>query len=120
MKILVVDDSKTMRMIVKRGIRQAGFESHEVIEAECGAEAVALVGKDRPGLVLCDWNMPGMSGLETLKTLRAQSCGVPFGFITSEGTPEMQAIALEAGAQFLIAKPFTTERLRNELGRFLA
>lgn len=120
MKVLVVDNSKTMRMIVKRGIRQAGFEAHEILEAESGIEAIEAVKRDKPDLVLCDWNMPGMNGIDVLKALRADNIGVPFGFITSEGTAEMQAQASEAGAQFYIAKPFTNERLQQELGRFLS
>jgi two-component system, chemotaxis family, chemotaxis protein CheY len=119
MKVLIVDNSKTMRMIVKRGIRQAGFEAHEVLEAEGGAEAIALIERDKPALVLCDWNMPGMNGIDVLKALRAKNCDVPFGFITSEGTAEMQALAAEAGAQFYIAKPFTNEQLRGHLEKFL-
>ncbi len=120
MKVLIVDNSKTMRMIVKRGIRQAGFEAHEVVEAEGGAEAIAIVERDKPALVLCDWNMPGMNGLEVLKALRGKNCTVPFGFITSEGTTEMRTLAEEAGAQFYIAKPFTNDQLRAELGKYLS
>lgn len=118
MKVLVVDNSKTMRMIVKRGIRQAGYEP-EVVEAESGPAALELVAQDRPTLVLCDWNMPEMTGLDVLKELRAKNCDVPFGFITSEGTPEMQTLAMEAGAQFYIVKPFTPEQLGTELKRYL-
>lgn len=120
MRILVVDNSRTMRMIVKRGIRQAGFESHEVLEAEGGPEALEIVRKDKPDLVLCDWNMPGMTGLDVLKALRDEKNAIPFGFITSEGTPEMQELAQQAGAQFYIAKPFTNEQLQTQLGRFLS
>ena len=120
MKILVVDNSKTMRMIVRRGLRQAGFEAHEVIEAEGGPEALESAAAQLPDLVLCDWNMPGMNGLEVLKALRARQSAVPFGFVTSEGTAEMQALATEAGAQFFICKPFTAEQLQRELGRYLS
>lgn len=120
MKILIVDDSKTMRMLVKRGLRQAGFTSCEVVEAECGADAIASIEKQKPDVVLCDWNMPGMTGLELLQQLRSQGFQSTFGFVTSEGTPEMRSLAEKAGAQFYVAKPFTHEDLRRELGRFVA
>ncbi len=115
MKILIVDDSKAMRMIVKRTLRQAGFGDHEVGEAVDGANGYEQVAAFGPDLVLCDWNMPNMSGLEFLQKLKADGNKVPFGFITSEGTAEMRATAAENGALFLIAKPFTPDMVQEAL-----
>ncbi|MED5371971.1 MAG: response regulator [Myxococcota bacterium] len=106
-RILVVDDSRAMRMIVKRTLRQAGFGSHTIEEAEHGQDALDKIQANEPDLILSDWNMPVMNGLELLETLRGQGQNIKFGFVTSEGTPEMRTKASDAGALFLIAKPFT-------------
>jgi two-component system, chemotaxis family, chemotaxis protein CheY len=119
MKILIVDDSKTMRMIVKRALRQAGFESHVVEEAGNGKEGLGLIQAAKPDVVLCDWNMPEMNGLELLHEVQRQAIPLTFGFVTSEGTPEMQQTALAAGARFVISKPFTAEAFQRELGPVL-
>ena len=115
MKILVVDDSRVMRQIVKRTLRQAGFTDLQVSEAENGRHALEVIASDMPDLVLCDWNMPEMNGIDLLTSLRAQGRDVPFGFVTSEGSPEMLERALSAGALFLITKPFTPEGFKEAL-----
>ncbi|MFN8195480.1 MAG: response regulator [Nocardioidaceae bacterium] len=115
MRILIADDSKVMRQIVKRTLRQAGYPDAEVTEAENGREALDVVAAGAPDLVLSDWNMPEMNGIELLTTLRANGHGVPFGFVTSEGSPEMRQRAQSAGALFLVAKPFTPEGFREAL-----
>jgi two-component system chemotaxis response regulator CheY len=108
-KLLVVEDSRTMRMIIVRTLRQAGFGGHEIVEAEDGREALGLVAAEQPDLILSDWNMPGMSGLDLLATLRSRGDGTPFCLVTSEGSDEMRERAAAAGAFGLIAKPFTVE-----------
>lgn len=115
MRILVVDDSKAMRMIVQRTLRQAGFGGHDVAEACNGTEAIAALRKERFDVVLSDWNMPEMSGIELLAAVKGDGLEVRFGFVTSEGTPAMRAQASEAGAEFLIAKPFTVESFQQAL-----
>ncbi len=115
MKILIADDSRVMRAIVSRTLRQAGYEGHELIQAGDGAEALDLVLEQDPDLVLCDWNMPELNGIDVLHQLRANGIDVPFGFVTSEGSSQMRALAQTAGALFLIAKPFTPESFRDAL-----
>lgn len=115
MKILIADDSRVMRQIVIRTLRQAGYDGHDLVEAGNGAEALAMVGSESPDLVLSDWNMPEMTGIELLRALRSADHQVPFGFVTSEGTPEMRELASSAGALFLLAKPFTPDALRDHL-----
>jgi two-component system chemotaxis response regulator CheY len=119
MKVLIVDDSKAMRMIVKRTLRQAGFGDHEFAEGVDGADGYEKVCEWQPDLVICDWNMPNLSGLEFLQKLKADGNGVKFGFITSEGTAEMRQTASENGALFLISKPFTSDTLQSELESIL-
>lgn len=118
-RILIVDDSKAMRMIVRRTLRQAGFADLEVEEASNGAEALKMIETNPPHLVLSDWNMPDMSGYELLQQLQEKKIKTPLGMITTEGTPEMRAKAAEAGARFLIQKPFTPEDVARAIGEFL-
>ena len=116
MQILVVDDSRTMRMLVIRTLRQAGFGGHDIVEAGDGLEALDLINSVGADIVLCDWNMPRMSGLELLQTLRSHGDTRPFGFVTSEGTPGMRDIAAKEGANFVITKPFTADVFTAVLG----
>lgn len=109
MKILVVDDSRVMRQIVIRTLRQSGHGGNDILEAENGREALGLVLAEKPDLVLSDWNMPEMSGIDLLESLRSAGSTVTFGFVTSEGSEAMRNRATAAGASFLIAKPFTPE-----------
>lgn len=119
MKLLIVDDSKAMRMIVRRTLRQAGYGHHDVQEASNGREALEALGSAGADVVLSDWNMPEMSGMELLARLQADGVRVPFGFVTSESTPEMRERARQAGALFLIAKPFTAESFQAALAPVL-
>lgn len=120
MKILIVDDSKAMRMIVKRTLKEAGFGDHAMTEAGNGVEGMAALRSEPFDVVLCDWNMPEMNGLEMLQALKAERLPVRFGFVTSESTPAMREQATEAGAEFLIGKPFTVEVFQAVLRGVLA
>jgi two-component system chemotaxis response regulator CheY len=119
LRVLIADDSRVMRQIVIRTLRQAGYE-WDVREASDGVEALAAVQADEPDLVLSDWNMPNMSGLELLESMRAAGFGTPFGFVTSEGSAEMREAGERAGALFLIAKPFTADAFRDAIDPLLA
>jgi two-component system chemotaxis response regulator CheY len=116
MKIMIVDDSSAMRMIVKKTLRLAGFEGHEITEADDGAKALAAIKASKPDLVLSDWNMPNMTGMQLLEALTTDGIKVTFGFVTTEVTADMRAKATGAGAKFLIAKPFTPESFAEQLG----
>lgn len=115
MKIVVCDDSKAMRMIVMRMLKQTDYADAEFIQAEDGVQGVAAVKEHDPDLVLSDWNMPNMTGIEFLNALRAEGIQTPFGFVTSESTPDMREQAIKAGAMFTIAKPFTAETFTDVL-----
>lgn len=118
--ILIVDDSKAMRLILRRTLRQAGFTELSVVEACNGKEALDLILQSEPDFVLSDWNMPEMTGLELLNELRSRKNRVRFGFVTTEGGEEMRATASAAGALFLIAKPFGPEQFGAVLAPFLS
>ena len=115
MNILVVDDSKPMRLIVKKALKQAGYVSYEIREAANGREGLACVRASSPAVVLCDWNMPEMSGFELLQALNKEGLTVPFGFVTSETTEEVRQQATSAGARFFLGKPFTSEAVSAAL-----
>ena len=117
-RVLVADDSRVMRQIVIRTLRQAGYD-WEVREAEDGAKALEAVRADEPDVILSDWNMPEMTGIDLLRRLRAEGFETPLGFVTSEGSPEMRELAEREGALFLIAKPFTAETFRDTIDPFL-
>ncbi len=118
MKIIVVDDSMAMRLIVMKTLREAGYEGHDIEQAEDGAQALEMIKADKPDMVLCDWNMPNMTGPELLQQLNGEGISPVFGFVTTESTPEMKNKANELGAKFLIAKPFTAETFKTTLDPF--
>ena len=116
MNILIVDDSKAMRMIIRRTLRQADMGDNAISEASNGLEALSMVRAGAPDLILCDWNMPEMTGIELLSALKELGFAGRFGLVTSECSPEMQARAQTAGARFIISKPFTADAFQNALG----
>ena len=118
-KILIVDDSAAMRMMVKRMLRLVGLGGAEVVEADDGDKALAMILESRPDMVLSDWNMPTMTGIELLEKLKEEQVMPTFGFITTEASPDMRQRATEAGAQFLISKPFTEESVTEALSPYI-
>ncbi len=120
LKVLVVDDSKAMRMIVKRILRQIDIGEHSIVEAEDGAEGLKQVDEHNPDLILSDWNMPNMNGIEFLGKVREENQRVKFGFVTTEGSEKMRNLANDTGANFMITKPFTPESFEKSLMPVLA
>jgi two-component system chemotaxis response regulator CheY len=117
-RALIVDDSKTMRRIVGKVVKENGFET--IVEAENGEEAMTRLrdsGADAPvQLALVDWNMPVMDGLSFVKAARAEGYAeLPIIMITTEGSMEYVTRAIEAGANEYLMKPFTKESLRDKL-----
>ncbi len=116
MNILIVDDSRTMRMIVRRTLRQANIGEHVYEEAENGRDALARLASFRADLILSDWNMPEMDGMGLLEAVRASgNTHAKFGFVTSQSSVESRERALAAGATFLITKPFSPEDIEAVL-----
>lgn len=117
--ILVVDDYKTMVRIVRNLLHQLGFE--DVDDANDGASALAKLRARRFGLVISDWAMEPMSGLELLQQMRADPdlAPLPFIMITAENRKERIAKAEAAGADGWIVKPFTAETLRERITRVI-
>ena len=120
MKILIVDDSKAMRMIVKRTLKQAGFDDFEALEAEDGVQALEMVKDHTPDLILSDWNMPNMKGIDLLRSLRQDGNNTQLGFITSESGSDIAKLAKDEGAAFIVTKPFTPQKFEAALAPLLS
>ena len=119
MKILVVDDSSTMRRIICNTLKQ--LNQNEIVEAGDGLEGLdALKAKPDVGLILTDWNMPNMNGLDFLTKVRAEKATLPVVMITTEAEKQNVVTAIKAGANNYIVKPFTPEVLKEKIGSFLS
>ena len=118
MKFLVVDDSATMRRIVVNSLQRIGFS--ETVEAADGAEALAKFD-DSIDFVITDWNMPNMSGTELTKALRMRVDGksVPVLMVTARSVRDDILVAMEAGVNNYIVKPFTPQVLKEKIDAIL-
>lgn len=112
-RVLVADDSSTMRKIILRSLNAVGVT--EITEAADGQEAVSLFKPGLFDLVLTDWNMPGMTGLEVLKTIRQQDTSIPIIMVTTEAEKSRVLEAIQAGVSDYLVKPFTADTLREKL-----
>jgi len=118
MRILIVDDSQIMRKIITGALKQQGIK--DVVEASNGLEAVKLVTADSEiGLVLMDWNMPTMSGLEAVKNIRAEGITTPIVMVTTESEKEKVIEAIKNGANDYLVKPFNPKDIQAKLEKFL-
>jgi len=115
MRILIVDDYKTMLRIVRNLLKQLGFGN--VDEATDGSMALGKCRTQSYGLVISDWNMEPMTGLQFLKELRADEKlkGTPFIMVTAESKTENVIAAKQAGVNNYIVKPFNAETLRKKM-----
>ena len=115
MPVLIVDDYKTMLRIIRNLLKQIGFNN--VDEATDGQSALEKMREKQYGLVISDWNMEPMTGLELLQQVRADSDleGTPFVMITAESKTDNVVAAKEAGVSNYIVKPFNAATLRNKL-----
>ena len=115
MKVLVVDDFSTMRRIVKNILRQLGFNN--ISEAEDGVKAVALLEIEKFDLIISDWNMPNMTGIELLRYVRGSDTlkDIPFLMVTAEAQQENIIEAVKAKVNNYIVKPFTADTLHEKI-----
>lgn len=115
MAVLIVDDYKTMLRIIRNLLRQIGFNN--VDEASDGATALQKLRRDNFGLVISDWNMEPMTGLQLLKEVRADEKlrGTPFIMVTAESKTENVIAAKKAGVNNYIVKPFNAETLKTKM-----
>ena len=119
MTAMVVDDFATMRRIVKKILKDLQFE--EIIEAENGAEALGLLESNKVDLIVSDWNMPTMTGLELLKQVRADDRlkGLPFLMVTAEAQKQNIIEAIQAKVSNYVVKPFTPAVFAEKLSKII-
>jgi two-component system, chemotaxis family, chemotaxis protein CheY len=118
MKALVVDDSNVMRRVLIGALGRAGIT--EVVEAADGKEAVAAVGNDEFAIILMDWNMPNMTGIEAVKAIRAAGVKTPIMMVTTEAEKCRVVDALKAGANNYAIKPFEPAAMVKKIQECLA
>ena len=117
MRFLVVDDSSTMRRIIINTLNKLGYT--ECREAGNGKEGLDALSANPVDIVITDWNMPEMTGIELAQAINEKKLGIPFAFITSECTTQMRDQANAAGAVAFLTKPFTAETMQSALGKVL-
>jgi two-component system, chemotaxis family, chemotaxis protein CheY len=115
-KVLVADDSGTMRAIIVRSLNSLGVS--DVVQAEDGAKAVELFQPGVFDLVLTDWNMPGKTGLEVIQEIRKVDANVPVIMITTESDKARVVQAIQAGVTDFVVKPFDSKVLREKLNKY--
>jgi len=117
MKILIVDDFSTMRRIIKNLLRDLGFNNTQ--EADDGTTALPILKQGNFDFLVTDWNMPGMTGIELLKAVRADPGlkGLPVLMVTAEQKKEQIVEAAQAGVNGYIVKPFTATTLKEKIDK---
>jgi two-component system, chemotaxis family, chemotaxis protein CheY len=118
MRIMLIDDSKTMRNIQKSVLKQLGYT--EIEEASDGQDALSKISAFNPDLCLVDWNMPNMDGLAFVKAFRQQNKTTPLIMVTTEAMKPRVIQAINAGINSYIVKPFTPELLSERITDTLA
>ncbi len=118
-KILIVDDFATMRRILKNILKQLGFSN--VTEADDGTTALDLLKASSFDLVISDWNMPKMTGLDLLKQIRSmpETKNLPFLMVTAEAQKQNVIEAVQAGVSNYVVKPFTADQISEKLKKIL-
>jgi two-component system chemotaxis response regulator CheY len=119
--ILIVDDSSPMRAVIKKVIQASGFDAGELFEAGNGKEALQVMDRQWLDLVLTDYNMPDMNGLELLKAMKHSDtlADIPVVIVTTEGSELRVEEFLSQGAVAYVKKPFTPEQIKSHLNRIL-
>lgn|SRR5574337_37316 len=119
MKILVVDDFSTMRRIVRNLLAELGFASANMQEADDGNSALAVLRSNPIDFVVTDWNMPGMTGIDLLRSIRADPAlkSLPVLMVTAENSREQIIAAAQAGVNGYVVKPFTAVTLKEKIDR---
>ena len=118
-KVLVVDDFATMRRIIKNVLKQIGFT--KILEADDGTSALEVLKENKVDLIISDWNMPQMTGLDLLKAVRGEKStkNIPFLMVTAEAQKDNVIQAVQAGVSNYLVKPFTADSIKTKLAQIL-
>ena len=117
MKILIVDDSSTMRRIIINTLSRIGYT--DVVEGENGKSGLEKLGQGGVEMIITDWNMPEMDGLEFVKTVRGSNPSIPILMVTTNAAKEDIVEALQAGVNNYVVKPFTPDTLKEKIESLL-
>ena len=118
MKILLVDDSRTIRNIQKGTLKTLGYE--DVIEASDGLDALRVMGETKPDLMLVDWNMPNLDGISLIRKVRETDRSLPIIMCTTEAEKSRVLEAVKAGVNNYVVKPFTAQTLAEKINQTMA
>ena len=118
MKVLLVDDSRTIRSIQKKVFAELGYT--EILEAGDGVEALDILSRIRPDLALIDWNMPRMDGLALVRKIRESDKTLPLIMCTTEAEKSRVIEAIQAGVNNYLVKPFTADTLKERVAATMA
>jgi two-component system, chemotaxis family, chemotaxis protein CheY len=116
--VLVVDDSAVMRKVIIRELKKCGIE--DVTEATDGLEGLEAASKEKFDLILMDWNMPGLLGIDVVRKLREAQITTPIMMVTTEGERNNVVIAIQAGANNYLVKPFSSEDFSQKIEQLRA
>ncbi|MGR6871153.1 response regulator [Pseudomonas sp. HK3] len=115
MKFLIVDDSLAMQTIIKINLGKAGYNGHDFQTAADGKQALKMIEEWHPDVVITDWHMPNMTGIELLLEVQLQGLNVNIGLVTTETDPKLIEDAKSAGALFVLHKPFDIDELKEAM-----
>ncbi|RLB44248.1 MAG: response regulator [Deltaproteobacteria bacterium] len=119
--VLIVDDSRVMRSVLKKTMQMCGFNVGQILEAGDGREALEVLKTNWVDLVVTDYNMPQMNGLELIEEMKRDEVlsGIPVIVVTTEGSEQKIKALLDKGASDYLQKPFTPEQMKSKLNRLV-
>ena len=115
MKVLVVDDSMVMRKIILNALVDIGIGEDSIEQCGDGSQAIAAVAKGSFDLILMDWNMPSVPGIDAVKSIRSSGNKTPIIMVTTEGEKDRVITAIQAGANNYLVKPFDAKDLKQKV-----
>jgi two-component system chemotaxis response regulator CheY len=119
LKVLVVDDSAIMRKVIIGILNGLNVKADNIDQAEDGTQAVEMAGAKEFNIILMDWNMPNMLGIDAVKAIRASGNKTPILMVTTEGERTNVVTAIQAGANNYLVKPFNAEDLREKFEQLI-
>jgi two-component system, chemotaxis family, chemotaxis protein CheY len=120
MKVLLVDDTTLVRVVLRRWCQTLGLREEDILEAENGQTALARFDLSSPDAVITDWSMPVMDGLTLVQEIRKRNSSVPIVMVTSQAERQHVIAAIQAGANDYLVKPFSPVEIRKKLASLLS